>query len=134
MTKSFAHGIFLGFDIVAIAVCYYVVTEWFRIATQTAAKQPLIELQSGVGVYLIILLLPLFHITTFVKLKTVYKVYGVGLVIACSLCILAFSFYVNIALVHKLEGFDYKYCKAKSLQMSRSEFKVYVREPSQCVD
>jgi len=109
-------------------------TEWHRITNEIVENKKYIEFQWGFGLYLLILIVPLTNILMLLSYKPKIKYYFSQFYLAFYLGMVFLGFYINISVGYKLDWAGYTYCEPLSTHMTKSTFKVYVNEPSLCVD
>ena len=134
MNKVRAHIILCFFDIGAIAACYYVFAKWNNIVQQINVSIESITLQSPIGLYLLIVVVPVIHVLSLFRWKGAAEIWANRFLIFSFLFMLVGAFYLSSCFDNKLVTAGYRYCASQSERMTFSEFKTYVRGDLKCSD
>jgi len=126
-----------------IGGAYLSISEWLRITNAAVAQEPFIEFQNFFSLYMIGLVFPLSLMTIIVntiggkiakKRGKIHNSHWGRYFIIILLFVLTSMFYIEFSAYSKLESNNYTYCESMSTHLGRSLFKMYVKEPSLCVD
>ena len=132
MNKLTAHTVLVLFDLLAIYGSYYVFGHWYDLTLLIENEINRVEIQSGIGVYFMLLIIPITHLTSFIKWPSdVSPWISKGLIVIFSLLIMM-SIFISIKFTEKIEHAGYFYCKKDSNRMTLSEFRIFTKVEALC--
>lgn len=134
MGKLRAHIILSLFDIATLFVLYHLFSEWNRISDSILLSENNIRIQKPLGLYLLLLVIPLIHLTSLINVPKTYNRLANYALSGVFLLIIVFSFYLDVRIESRLINAGYSYCKNKSENMRFSEFKVFLKDRNQCIE
>lgn len=130
MNPRTAHIILGLFDVLALLAVCYIYSRWVSIGLSVAEQSESIVVQGALGVYLSGLFVPAVHAYSFLGEKKA-SVLAKPLLSLVLLTIVVAVFFVSSAIEQKLQSAGYTEC-SNAQQMTRSEFKTFVLDPSSC--
>lgn len=126
MNKTIAQLIFVLIDLAAIYMAYRTIKNFFELSDNIKNHVSEINFQWPLGLYLLLLVVPILHLSSFVKLefieKSGLKEYFTFIPL---IIIVAIIVYFNMSISSKLNNHNYKYDTEKSKRMTFSTFRVY---------
>lgn len=132
MNKVTAHLVFAALDIAALAACVYVFTEWRGIDRLISASSDSISVQSHLGFYALMIMVPVTHILALLKWQAPVKKWVSRFLVALFLLLIVGAFNLGSYIEDKLLTAGYHYCAEQSETMTFSEFRTYLKENIQC--
>jgi len=134
MNKLTAHLVLAALDIAALAACYYVVSEWSRINQMISDASESITMQSHLGFYTLLIMIPIIHLSTLIKWQDSAKKWGNRMLIALFLLFITGAYTLGSHLEDKLLSSGYHYCAEQSKTMTFSEFRTFLKDNKKCLE
>lgn len=134
MKKVTARLVLAVLDIAALAACYYVVTELSRINQLTSDGPDSVTMQSHLGFYVLLIMMPIIHLSTLFKWRASANKWGNRLLITLFLLLIIGAYTLDSQLQDKLLSAGYHYCAEQSETMTFSEFRTYLKDNEKCLE
>lgn len=134
MNKTTAHIIVGLADIAAVASCYYAFIEWMSVTQAINTESESISVQSYFGLYILIILVPIIHITSLIQWNSFTTKLINGSLIILFLLMLFGVILLDSHINNKLKNAGFHYCDKQSVMMTFSEFRTYLKENIPCID
>jgi len=134
MNKLSAHTTLVIFDLLSVYGAYYIFWEWRDLNTLILNQAKSIELQSWVGIYIILLIIPITHISAIVKWQERYNGIVNRVLIVGFAGLILLAGVISIKFTSKVEESNYFYCEKESTQMTFSEFRVFTKTEELCIN
>lgn len=134
MNKLSAHTTLVIFDLLSVYGAYYIFGEWRDLNTLILNQAKSIELQSWVGIYIILLIIPITHISAIVKWQERYNGIVNRVLIVGFAGFILLAGVISIKFTSKVEESNYFYCEKESTQMTFSELRVFTKTEELCTN
>jgi hypothetical protein len=134
MNKLTAHTVLVLFDLLALYGSYFVFEHWHDLSLLIASQVNRVEIQSGIGVYILLLIIPVTHLSSFIQWSDEAALLVNKGLIATFFLLAIVAIFISIKFTEKIEHTDYFYCEKESDKMTFSEFRVFTRTEILCTN
>jgi hypothetical protein len=132
MNKLSAHIVIGIFDLLALYGAYYVYEQWHELSLLIADQVGRVEIQSGLGVYLILLIIPVTHLVSVINWPERVKGLINKALITTLILLGILAYFVSVKFTEKINQADYFYCEKASKDMTFSEFRIFTKTEILC--
>ena len=134
MNKFTAHTVLGFFDLLALYGSYYVFERWHELSLLITNEVNRVEIQSGIGVYVLLLIIPVTHLSSFIQWSDKSaRLVNKCLIATFSLLVIV-TIFISIRFTDKIEQAGYFYCEKYSNKMTFSEFRIFTKTEILCTN